>query len=75
VAYAFVPFGLVMTFSVLSQAASQEKSVDPNNNKYSVKVLPFGIICLPKSAIIPLHSHPATTVFSNILFGSIHLKS
>jgi hypothetical protein len=42
VAYVFVSFGLVMTFSVLSQAASQGNSVDPNITKYSVKVLPVG---------------------------------
>jgi len=40
VAYVFVSFGLVMAFSVLSQAASQGNSVDPNITKYSVKVLP-----------------------------------
>ena len=37
--------------------------------------LNLSIFCLHKHAFIPLHNQPRITVFSKMLFGSVHLMS
>ncbi|KAJ9540563.1 hypothetical protein OSB04_027069 [Centaurea solstitialis] len=44
-------------------------------DKFSHLPWQIGIFLLPPSGVLPLHNHPQMTVFSKLLFGTMHIKA
>ncbi|KAL6182958.1 hypothetical protein ACLB2K_044369 [Fragaria x ananassa] len=44
-------------------------------NVYEGDTFTMCIFCFPTSSAIPLHDHPGMTVFSKVLYGSLHVRA
>ncbi|CAH8361133.1 unnamed protein product [Eruca vesicaria subsp. sativa] len=70
--------GLTQTMPYFRQISAPEHRSSPPItylHLHQCEQFSIGIFCLPPSGVIPLHNHPGMTVFSKLLFGTMHIKS